>query len=160
MKCERRAEVFQVNSGARRLQAGEIAQVDSQKQEEAWEAAGAKGRHGDRCCCWVASVVSDSVRPHRRKPARLPRPWGSPGKNTGVGRHWLLQGTVIRMRTRERLPAVQCPTHGKLSPDLIAKCLRSYQGIGKDGLSTPIIISRGDKNCYWWQPASGDTFHA
>ena len=39
----------------------------------------------------VASVVSDSVRPHRRKPTRLPRPWDSPGKNTGVGCHFLLQ---------------------------------------------------------------------
>ena len=39
----------------------------------------------------VASVVSDSVRPHRRQPTRLPRSWGSPGKNTGVGCHLLLQ---------------------------------------------------------------------
>ena len=43
------------------------------------------------CCCWVASVVSDSVRPHRQQPTRLPRPWDSPGKNTGVGCHFLLQ---------------------------------------------------------------------
>ena len=36
------------------------------------------------CCCYkVASVVSDSVRPHRgRQPTRLFHPWGSPGKNT------------------------------------------------------------------------------
>ena len=34
--------------------------------------------------------MSDSVRPHRRKPTRLPRPWDSPGKNTGVGCHFLL----------------------------------------------------------------------
>ena len=40
----------------------------------------------------VASVVSDSVRLHRqRQPARLSRPWDSPGKNTGVGYHVLLQ---------------------------------------------------------------------
>ena len=32
-----------------------------------------------------SSVVSDSARPHRRQPARLPRPWDSSGKNTGVG---------------------------------------------------------------------------
>ena len=31
------------------------------------------------------------VRPHRRKPTRLPRPQDSPGKNTGVGCHFLLQ---------------------------------------------------------------------
>ena len=36
-------------------------------------------------------VRSDSVRPHRRQPNRLPRPWDSPGKNTGVGCHFLLQ---------------------------------------------------------------------
>ena len=35
--------------------------------------------------------MSDSVRPHRRQPTRLPRPWDSPGKNTGVGPHFLLQ---------------------------------------------------------------------
>ena len=39
----------------------------------------------------VASVVSDSVQPHRRQPTRLLCPWDSPGKNTGVGCHFLLQ---------------------------------------------------------------------
>jgi len=33
--------------------------------------------------------MSDSVRPHRRQPTKLPRPWDSPGKNTGVGCHFL-----------------------------------------------------------------------
>ena len=35
--------------------------------------------------------MSDSVQPHRRQPIRLSRPWDSPGKNTGVGCHFLLQ---------------------------------------------------------------------
>ena len=35
--------------------------------------------------------MSDSVRPHRQQPTRLPHPWDSPGKNTGVGCHFLLQ---------------------------------------------------------------------
>ena len=35
--------------------------------------------------------MSNSVRPHRRQPTRLPHPWDSPGKNTGVGCHFLLQ---------------------------------------------------------------------
>ena len=35
--------------------------------------------------------MSDSVQPHRRQPTRLPRPWDSPAKNTGVGCHFLLQ---------------------------------------------------------------------
>ena len=44
----------------------------------------------------VTSVVSDSVRPHRRQPTRLPRPWDSPGKNTGVGCHFLLQCMKVK----------------------------------------------------------------
>ena len=32
--------------------------------------------------------MSDSVRPHRWQPTRLPRPWDSPGKNTAVGCHF------------------------------------------------------------------------
>ena len=44
------------------------------------------------CCCFqVPSVVSDSVRPCRRQPSRLLPPWDSPGKNTRVGCHFLLQ---------------------------------------------------------------------
>ena len=35
--------------------------------------------------------LSDSVRPHRQQPTRLLCPWDSPGKNTGVGCHFLLQ---------------------------------------------------------------------
>ena len=47
--------------------------------------------YGCCCCCWVASVVSDSARPHRRQHARLPRPWDSPGKNTwySVSNKWI-----------------------------------------------------------------------
>ena len=42
--------------------------------------------------CLVASVVSDSLQPHGLQPTRLLSPWNSPGKNTGVGCHVLLQG--------------------------------------------------------------------
>ena len=59
------------------------------------------------CCCWVASVMSDSVQPHRRQPTRLPCPWDSPGKNTGVGCHFLLQ----RMKVKSESEVAQsCPT--------------------------------------------------
>ena len=40
--------------------------------------------------------MSDSVRPHRRQPTRLPRPWDSLGKNTGVGCHSLLQCRKVK----------------------------------------------------------------
>ena len=48
------------------------------------------------CCCQVTSVVSDSVLPHRQQPTRLPRPWDSPGKNSGVGCHFLLQCMKVK----------------------------------------------------------------
>ena len=44
----------------------------------------------------AASVVSDSVRPHRRQPTRLPCPWDSPGENTGGGCHFLLQCMKVK----------------------------------------------------------------
>ena len=51
--------------------------------------------------------MSDSVRPHRWQPTRLPRPWDSPGKNTGVGYHFLLQCTKVKSESE----IVQsCPT--------------------------------------------------
>ena len=55
----------------------------------------------------VASVVSDSVRPLRRQPTRLPRPWDSPGKNTGVGCHFLLQCMKVK---RESEVTQSCPS--------------------------------------------------
>ena len=41
----------------------------------------------------VCSVGSDSLRPHALWPARLLSPWDFPGKNTGVGCHFLLRGS-------------------------------------------------------------------
>ena len=40
--------------------------------------------------------MSDSVRPHRRQPTRLPRPGDSPGKNTGAGCYFLLQCMKVK----------------------------------------------------------------
>jgi len=39
------------------------------------------------------------MRPHRRQPTRLPHPWDSPGKNTGVGCHFLLQCMKVKSET-------------------------------------------------------------
>ena len=51
--------------------------------------------------------MSNSVRPHRRQPTRLPRPWDSPGKNTGVGCHFLLQCMKVKSESEV---AQSCPT--------------------------------------------------
>ena len=44
--------------------------------------------------CYVASVVSDSVRPYGQQPTRLLCPQEYLGKNTGMGCHFLLQGKM------------------------------------------------------------------
>ena len=51
--------------------------------------------------------MSDSVRPHRRQPTRLPSPWDSPGKNIGVCCHFLLQCMKVKS---EREVAQSCLT--------------------------------------------------
>ena len=52
-------------------------------------------------------VVSSSLRPHRQQPTWLRCPWDSPGKNTGVGCHFLLQCMKVK---RESQVAQLCPT--------------------------------------------------
>ena len=47
------------------------------------------------------------MRPHRWQPTRLPRPWDSPGKNTGVGCHFLLQ--CVKVKSESEV-AQSCPT--------------------------------------------------
>ena len=47
------------------------------------------------------------MRPHRRQPTKLPRPWDSPGKNTGVGCHFLLQCMKVKSQSEV---AQSCPT--------------------------------------------------
>ena len=46
----------------------------------------------------VASVTSDSLQPYGPQPERLPHPWDSPGKNTGVGCRPFLQGILLTQR--------------------------------------------------------------
>ena len=52
-------------------------------------------------------VVSDSVQPHRQQPTRLPSPWDSPGKNTGVGCNFLLQCMKVKSESEV---TESCPT--------------------------------------------------
>ena len=55
----------------------------------------------------VTSVMSDSVRSYRWQPASLCRPWDSPGKNPGVGCHFLLQCRKVKSESEV---AQSCPT--------------------------------------------------
>ena len=51
--------------------------------------------------------MSDSVQPHSQQPTRLLCPWDSPGKNTGVGCHFLLQCMKVKSESEV---AQSCPT--------------------------------------------------
>ena len=53
--------------------------------------------------------MSDSVRSHRRQPTRLPRPWDSPGKNTAVGCHFLLQCRKVECEVAQSCPTLSDP---------------------------------------------------
>ena len=51
--------------------------------------------------------MSDSVRLHRRQPARLPCPWDSPGRDTGMSCHFLLQ--CMKVKSESEVSQL-CPT--------------------------------------------------
>jgi len=53
--------------------------------------------------------MSDSVRPDRWQSTRLPHPWDSPGKNTGVGCHFLLQGMKVKVKLLSKCPTLRDP---------------------------------------------------
>ena len=58
--------------------------------------------------CYAKSLqLCLTVQTHRRQPTRLPCPWDSPGKNTGVGCHFLLQCMKVKSESEV---AQSCPT--------------------------------------------------
>ena len=56
------------------------------------------------CVCVSHSIMSDSSRPHGLQLSRLLCPWDSPGKNNGVGYHFLSQWTFPTQRLNPDLP--------------------------------------------------------
>ena len=87
------------------------------------------------------------MRPHRRQPTRLPRPWDSPGKNTGVGCHFLLQCMKVK---RESEVAQSCPT---LSDPM--GC--SLPGSSAHGIIQARVLEWGAIACYLWLPGNVTT---
>ena len=59
------------------------------------------------------SIKSDSLRPHGLEPTRLLYSWNFPGKNTGVGCHFLLQGIFL---TQGSYPRLLCLLHWQAVP--------------------------------------------
>ena len=71
--------------------------------------------------------MSDSVRPHRWQSTRFPRPWDSPGKNTGVGCHFLLQCMKVKSESEVAQLCLTLRPHG-LQP---ARLLHPWDFPGK-----------------------------
>ena len=109
--------------------------------------------------------MSNSVRPHRRQPTRLPRPWDSPGKNTGVGCHFLLQCMKVK---RESEVAQLCLTlrypmdcsspgssvHGIFQATVL-ECLLQIQGLPilkpeNSTYSLPLLILTSVRHSRVW----------
>ena len=78
-------------------------------------------------------VVSDSVRPHKWSPTRLPRPWDSPGKNIGVACHFLLQ--CMKLKSESEV--------AQLSPTLGAPMDYSLPGSSNHGIFQARVLEWG-----------------
>ena len=78
---------------------------------------------------WSCSVMSDSSRPHRLQPTRLLRPWDSPGKNTGVGCHFLLQCRKVKSLSRVRLCATPWTVDHQAPPSMGFSRQESWNGV-------------------------------
>ena len=81
--------------------------------------------------------MSDSVQPHRWQPTRLLRPWDSPGKNTGVGCHFLLQSMKVKSESEvtqscpNLIDPMDCslpgsPVHGIFQAKVLRSELKNY----------------------------------
>ena len=70
---------------------------------------------------WSRSVMSDSLRPHGLQPTQLLRPWDFPGKNTGVGCHFLLQGIFPTQGSNQHLLHWQANFFTTVSPGKLPK---------------------------------------
>ena len=90
--------------------------------------------------------MSDSVQPHRRQPTRLPRPWDSPGKNTGVGCHFLPQcmkvKSEVKLFSRVRLLATPWTAAHQAPPSMGFSRQEYWSGVP---FPSPSIVNRSDQ---------------
>ena len=92
--------------------------------------------------------MSDSVRLHRWQPTRLPRPWDSPGKNTGVGFHFLLQCMKVKSESEivQLFPTLRDPMDYQAPPSMGFSRQEYWNGVP---LPSPIAaIDDTKKACF------------
>ena len=83
--------------------------------------------------------MSDSVQPHRWQPTRLPGPWDSPGKNTGVGCHFLLQCMKVKSCSHVWLLATPWTVAHQAPPSMGFSRQEYWSGVP---LPSPEYVSR------------------
>ena len=110
--------------------------------------------------CVSHSVVSDSLQPHGLQPTRLLSPWNSPGNNTGVGSHSLLQRIFLIRESNPSLPhcrqILYCLSYQE-SPvirELLIKTKMRYHYIS---IST-VKIYNTDNTKYWQSLRATETY--
>ena len=83
--------------------------------------------------------MSNSVQPHRRQPTRLHCPWDSPGKNTGVGCHFLLQCVKVKSLSHVQLLATLWTAAHQAPPSMGFSRQEDWSGVP---LPSPLILQQ------------------
>ena len=101
--------------------------------------------------CVSLLAVSDSLRSHGLEPTRLLCPWNSPGENTGVGSHFLLQSLHSQCNTEMTVTASF--SHGRYSSSLRSKHTQQWHGTqllqGQGRVWTPkLFYNHPGRWCY------------
>ena len=90
--------------------------------------------------------MSDSVRPHGLQPTRLLRPWDSPGKNTGVGCHFLLQCRKVKSESEV---TQSCLTFSDPMDCSLTTLLHPWDFPGKStGVGCHFLLQTGNRNIH------------
>ena len=96
--------------------------------------------------------MSDSVLPHRRQPTSLRHPWDSPGKNAGMGCHFLLQCMKVKVKVKSlsRVQLFATPwTAAKQAPLSMGVSRQEYwSGVPLPSPKLSIIYKNIELLCY------------
>ena len=99
--------------------------------------------------------MSDSVRPQRRQPTRLPHPWDSPGKDTGVGCHFLLQFMKVKSESEVAqscltlLDPMDCSLPGSSVLGIFQARVLEW-GASAFSVNRMLELFKGHEGLLWW----------
>ena len=101
--------------------------------------------------------MSDSMRPPKRQPTRLPRSWDSPGKNAGVGCHFLLQYMKVKSLSHAQPSATPWTAAFQAPPSMGFSRQAYWSGVPLPSPElTLLLLSRfvvsNSVRPYRWQP--------